>query len=132
MLLTGGCLCGGVRYEIEAPLRHVTHCHCSMCRKFHGAAFGTYAVVASARIKLVADSTLRAYRSSSRVSRKFCATCGSSLFWDHDDHPDKLGIAIGALDDDPIARPEAHIYVKDQACWFQITDELPRYDRDPE
>ena len=41
-MLRGSCLCGTVRYEIRGPVGRVSHCHCAMCRKAHGAAFATY------------------------------------------------------------------------------------------
>ena len=129
--LTGGCLCGAVRYEIEGKLRHITHCHCGMCRKAHGAAFATYASLARRRFRLkTGESALRAFRSSESVTREFCGTCGSSLFWSDGEHPEAIGIALGTLDGDPGGRPEAHIYAKDRAPWDEITDALPRFDGD--
>src|SRR5690606_5687552 len=109
-----------------------THCHCSMCRKQHGAAFATYASLARERVRVVAgQDALVSYASSESVRREFCGTCGSSLFWRSDEWPDELGVALGTLDDDPVGRPEAHIYVASRAPWFEITDDLPRHRGDP-
>jgi hypothetical protein len=128
---TGGCLCGAVRYEIEGAVRHVTHCHCEMCRKAHGAAFATYARVARRRFRVTKGAdALRRYRSSEAVTREFCGTCGSQLFWSRDEHPEALAVTLGTIDGDPGGRPEAHIYVRDRACWFEITDALPQYEED--
>lgn len=130
--LTGGCLCGAVRYEIAGLLRHITHCHCSMCRKGHGAAFATYATLSRRRFRLTAgESEIRAYRSSPNVTREGCRVCGSPLFWCRSDHPDVLEVALGSIDGDPVGRPEAHIFVASKACWFEITDALPRFDEVP-
>src|SRR5262245_48028906 len=95
----GSCLCGVVRYEVNGPLRHITHCHCSMCRKQHGAAFATYAPVRRERFRIVtgADAIAR-FPSSSTVSREFCSRCGSSLFWSTSERPDVVSIALGTLD----------------------------------
>lgn len=129
--LTGGCLCGAVRYAIDGALRHITHCHCGMCRKVHGAAFATYARLGRRRFRLVSgESALRSHVSSEGVTRQFCGTCGSQLFWSKKDAPDAISITLGTLDGDPGGRATAHIYAKDRAPWFEITDALPQYDGD--
>ena len=79
--LRGGCLCGGVRYEIEGPFQPPEHCHCGMCRKAHGAAFSTNAVVAAANLRVVCGSDLLTeYESSPNRRKCFCSRCGSQLF----------------------------------------------------
>jgi hypothetical protein len=126
-MLTGGCLCGAVRYAIEGKLRHITHCHCGMCRKAHGSAFATYARLSRRRFQLTRGA-LRSYRSSEGVTREFCGTCGSPMVWSQDRDPDALAIALGTVDGDPGGRPEAHIYSGSRACWYEITDALPQHD----
>lgn len=126
--LTGGCLCGAVRFEIDGALRHITHCHCSMCRKAHGAAFATYARLGRRRFRLVSGGdALRRFVSSEHVTREFCGRCGSPLFWSSDEEPDVVGVALGTVDGDPGGRPEAHIHERDRACWVDIADTLPRF-----
>jgi hypothetical protein len=130
-MLTGRCLCGAVRYEIEGSVRHITHCHCQMCRKAHGAAFATYAPLARRRFRLTngADQ-LRSYRSSEHVTRQSCGVCGSQLFWLDEKHPEIISVTLGTVDGDPGGRPEAHIYAKHRACWYEISDGLPQYDEE--
>ena len=131
-MLHGGCVCGAVRYEIEGLLRHISHCHCSLCRKFHGAAFGTYASLSTKRFRLVSGAdALRDYRSSDHGVRRFCGTCGSSLLWTYDTRPEVVAVALGTLDDDPGGRPEAHIFVGSKAPWIEITDGLPQHETRP-
>jgi hypothetical protein len=129
-MLMGGCQCGAVRFEIDADrLRHITHCHCGMCRKIHGAAFATYAPVPRRRFRVVSGSdTMRSYRSSERVTREFCVTCGCPLLWSTDAFADWVAIPLGALDDDPGGKPEAHIFVANRASWFEIADSLPQHE----
>ena len=130
-MLTGGCLCGAVRFEIEGKLRHIAHCHCSMCRKAHGAAFATYARLGRRRLRLVSGGdVLRRFGSSERVTREFCGLCGSPLFWSTDAAPDEVSVALGTVEGDPGGRPEAHIYERDRACWVEIGDTLPRFAED--
>jgi hypothetical protein len=123
----GSCLCGAVRFEIRGPLGPMSHCHCAMCRKAHGAAFGTYASVRRSDFALLAGAdAIASYRSSPTVTRTFCRTCGATLQWISDDRPDALDIAIGTLDDDPVIRPGLHIFTAWKAPWFEITDGLPQ------
>jgi hypothetical protein len=103
-----------------------------MCRKQHGAAFATYAPVRRERFRLVsgADAITR-FASSSTVTREFCSRCGSSLFWSSSERPDVVSIALGTLDDDPVGRPEAHIFVGSRAPWVTIEDDLPQWNEAP-
>ena len=131
-MLRGSCLCGGVRYEIRGALGRASHCHCSMCRKAHGAAFGTYARVSRKEFTwLSGKADVQAYRSSQKVSRTFCRNCGSTLQFIHDDRPETFALALGTLDDDPGVRPSHHIFVGGKAPWFEISDGLPQHDEFP-
>ena len=80
MKIQGGCLCGGMRYEIDGPLTEVGNCHCSMCRRFHGAAFSTYAKVDAEHFHWLSGADLLAvYETSPGTGWAFCQICGSSL-----------------------------------------------------
>ncbi len=130
MKIQGRCLCGGVRYEIDGPLTEVDNCHCSMCRRFHGAAFATYAKVSADNFRwLTGQDLVTIYENSPGIGWAFCRVCGSSL--GVPSHG-KLGdIALGALDSDPGVRPTEHIFVGSKAKWFEITDALPQHDERP-
>lgn len=128
MTIRGGCLCGAVTYELSAELGGISHCYCSMCRKQHGAAFATYGTVPrSALVIADASGALRTFRSSATAQRTFCGTCGSSLFFEPDDHPENIELALGGLNDEPGRLPEAHIFVLDKPAWITILDDLPQY-----
>src|ERR1700686_4005215 len=78
----GSCLCGGIQYELSSELRGTAHCHCSMCRKAHGAAFATHGGVPKSDLRLLTGADLlREYGSSPTITRSFCSQCGSQLFW---------------------------------------------------
>ena len=130
MKIQGGCLCGGVRYEISGPLSDVGNCHCSMCRRFHGAAFGTYAKVGAGDFRwLRGEDLLGVYETRPGIGWAFCRVCGSSLGIPAGD---KLAeITMGTLDTDPGVRPSEHTFVGSKAGWFEITDRLPQYDERP-
>ncbi|TLX58175.1 GFA family protein [Stutzerimonas nosocomialis] len=124
---TGSCLCGAVAYRIDAPIETLTHCHCSMCRKAHGTAFGTYATVPLEHFHLTrGKDQLGVYHSSEHVTRTFCRHCGANLqFVDNRDH--SIGVAAGTLDSALSVVPQSHIYVGSKAPWYEIQDELPQH-----
>jgi len=130
--LTGKCLCGAIAYEINGKLGPIVNCHCSMCRRWHGAAFRTRCTVESKHFKwLKGEELLSKYHSSESLSQTFCSICGSSLISMYDDKPDYFGLPIGGLDQDPGNRPVAHIFVGSKAPWYEITDDLTQYEAEP-
>ncbi len=125
---TGSCLCGAVRYEVRGPIGPVDHCHCSMCRRSHGAPFSTFARIRRDDLLLTsgADQITR-HASSAAVVRSFCARCGSRLFFRHAALPEHEFVTLGSLDDDAGLKPEGHIFVASKASWYTIRDELPQH-----
>src|SRR5438876_8981815 len=125
--VSGACLCGAVRFEIETPTLFSAHCHCSMCRRAHGAGFVTWIGVPYERFRVRAgEDRLVRYRSSDHGTRSFCGTCGSSLFCESTNHPDWIDVVLANLEG-PIDRaPESHIFIDDRAAWVAIGDGLPR------
>jgi hypothetical protein len=129
-MVQGRCLCGGVVFEVSAPLGFVTHCHCSICRKFHGTPFATLGVVPHDRLRWITGRELvRKYQSSDEGERPFCSRCGSNVPADH--HPGGAFIPLGNLDGDVDVKPLAHIFVASKAPWHEITDALPCFDEFP-
>ena len=129
MALSGSCLCGGVAYEIQGELRDVYHCHCSMCRKLHAAAFRTSCRIRAADWKtLRGEPLIRFYESSPGEHKAFCSVCSASLFTRFDAQPEVYGFPLGTLDTDPGVRAQRHVFVGSKAPWFAITDELPQHD----
>lgn len=127
-MIRGGCLCGSVRYEIRGAVGKLVHCHCSMCRKAHGAAFGSYVVLKTRDFAITAgEGDIVAYDSSPGVQRTFCRRCGSTLQFRSARRPDSVELAAGTLDDDPGVKPAYHIFVGSKAPWFEITDGLPQH-----
>jgi hypothetical protein len=124
MISTGSCLCGGVTYEIEGPLRPVVYCHCEQCRKTSG---HHVAATSAPRDKVKIMGDLRWYRSSATARRGFCPTCGGNLFWEGSE--DKISIMAGTLDDSDIGA-SGHIFVADKAGYVTICDGLPQAAQD--
>src|SRR5712692_7581591 len=123
----GGCLCGAVRFTITLPTIFCGHCHCSMCRRNHGAAYVTWLAVPRSQLSIGAGSEqLTRYQSSAHGSRSFCRRWGSSLFCVLENLPDIVDIPLANMDG-PIDRiPESLIYFDDRASWTMVADDLPR------
>ena len=114
----GGCLCGGVRYEVRGPLRDVVVCHCSRCLRTHGHA-AAYSACALDDLALVRDGTLRWYEALGRA-RGFCESCGACLFWRAEGRP-TISIAAGTLDRPTGLRTVAHIHTADHSDYYEIS-----------
>ncbi|MCU7239023.1 MULTISPECIES: GFA family protein [Pseudomonas] len=117
----GSCLCAAVSYELLTPPKAVSHCHCSQCRKGHGAAFGSYGSVPRSALRVLrgADS-IKAYASSQTVLREFCGACGSTLFWSRSkgEFADWISIALGTLDTPFQPRKQKHVYIDSAVPWY--------------
>ena len=131
-MLSGRCECGGVRYEVDGEIQDFSHCHCSQCRRLHGAAYATFAGVARDAFRYVSGNTdIRVYASSDSNDRVFCAACGSNILVDPKDEPEALYLSMSSLDNDPLRPQGYHAYVGSKAPWHEITDDLPQYDTNP-
>ena len=125
--ILGSCLCGAVRFTQRGPFTHLTHCHCSICRKHHGAPFATDVASPLDGFQLLAGSDrMGRYDSSPGLYRPFCLTCGSVLPTPMPEHGLVVGPA-GNLEGDLGIRPSMHIFVASKAPWYEITDTLPRH-----
>lgn len=132
MIHKGSCLCGQIKYEIHGALTGVLNCHCSMCRKAHGAAFRTRASVQVKDFRwLSGEYLLTHYESSRGEYRTFCKLCGSNLVTKFEHNKDVYGFPLGTLDTDPEVKPAYHIFVGSKAPWFDIADDLPQHEELP-
>ena len=127
----GSCLCGGIRFEVDQFAPHTGNCHCSMCRKFHGAAYATIAEARHDHFRWTSgQDLLKGYTASNGTTRSFCSHCGSSLtFSSPAADPDLVEIALGCFDDEVPVKPDAHIFVASGAAWAAPADELPQFEQ---
>jgi hypothetical protein len=131
-MLTGSCMCGGVKYEAEGPLIAMARCHCVQCRKASGAEFATNGSVPAATFKVLTGSEfLERYESSSGQFRVFCRRCGSPLYKEDANRPDSVRLRLGCLDSDAEQTPLFHVFVSEKPSWSEITDGLPQHARRP-
>ena len=120
----GSCLCGAVRFEVTGILDPPDACHCSQCRKQSGHFWASTEIARSA-LTIYGVENLSWFRSSEKVQRGFCSTCGSSLFWDPIEK-DTIAIAMGAFERPTGTRLRMHIYVADKGDYYEINDGLPQ------
>ncbi len=123
MARTGHCLCGAVRYELAGDVDRLTNCHCQFCRRAHGAAFATTALVATKDLRVIAgeDVIVR------HEGRHFCGACGTRLYNRGQSSPGATSLVVASLDEDPTESPVAHVNVESKAAWYEILDDKPQY-----
>ena len=129
-MIRGSCLCGQVTYQLDGGVELINHCHCSMCRKAHGAAFASFLHATSEGFRWNSgESLVERYQSSVGNVRAFCRVCGSNMpVVESGNH---VIIPAGTLDDDPGVRPIVNIFAGFKAPWFAIEDSLPQFDEHP-
>jgi hypothetical protein len=127
--LTGGCLCGAVRFRSSSGPRHSSLCHCTSCRRASGAHSLGWAAVTVGDFEFTAGTPVE-YRSSPPVTRTFCGACGSPLTYRHGDWPDIVDVAIGSLDSPGDVPPVDHIWMSDAVAWDRPADGLTQYQKD--
>ena len=126
-MIRGSCLCRTVRWSFDGAFDRMTHCHCEMCRKAHGAPFATYAMGSSEHFRFDhGEDAVARFESSPGIVRAFCSGCGSVV-----PYPvpgSEIDMPVGPLDDDPGMRATCHIFVRWKASWHPITDSLPQHE----
>jgi len=120
----GGCLCGAVAFEVAGTLPQPNACHCSQCRKQSGHYWASIDVARDA-VTIHGTDNLTWFRSSEKVQRGFCATCGSFLFWDPIEQ-DSIAVAMGAFNQPTETQLKMHIFVADKGDYYVIGDGLPQ------
>jgi hypothetical protein len=127
--LTGGCMCGRVRFEVSEPLASAYYCHCTRCQRRTGTAASISARVVPGTFQITSGADLlQAFEPPGGFAKVFCSGCGSALFSRSPDDPDRISVRLGAFDTDPGIRPSYHQYVAYAAKWEPIPDDgLPQF-----
>ncbi len=123
--VTGGCLCGAVRYDAEVYLKQAQYCHCRTCQRSSGAPVEIGVLVRPGTLAFTKDDP-KYYQSSPFGRRGFCPHCGSRIIWDSAYRPEWTNLTAGSLDHPEEVVPSEHICVESQLPWFQLDDGLPR------
>lgn len=131
--LTGGCLCGALRYEIEGEPVFTGQCACDNCRKGSGVEHASLFAVPAAAART--EGTVARYAhgtdSGAEVTRHFCPICGSFGWSTNSRMPDMMFFAAGSLDDMARFRPGIFVYAAKRAPWDKAGSDLPCFDAMP-
>jgi hypothetical protein len=122
----GQCYCGTVQYQLDGSLGPLVNCHCRYCRRAHGAAFVTTALVRSAALRVTAGQEHVREHHTREGSRFFCERCGGRLFNRPSSNPEITMLVVGSLNHEPQGGPVMHINVESKAPWYEILDDLPQ------
>ena len=129
--LTGGCLCGGVRYEVAEPPVSASYCHCTRCQRRTGTAASAQARVAPGSLRVVqGEDLVREWVPPDHGWPKcFCSACGSALWSRSPTEPGVFSVRLGTFNADPGIHPQYRQFVAYAAAWEPLPDDgLPRYD----
>ena len=128
--LTGQCGCGGVRFEIDAPLEAAGYCHCTRCQRRTGGAASASARVAPGSLRVVAgEELLSRWDPPGGFGKIFCSACGSALFGQAPGSDEISLVRMGVIDGDPGIRMQGRQFVAYAAVWEPIPDDgLPCFD----
>lgn len=126
--LSGGCMCGAVRYEAAGPFRPPIACHCEQCRRWSGH-FLAATAVHDDRLSIPDASRLHWYRSSDAARRGFCGACGSALFW-QELGSGQTAIMCGSMDAPTGLQLTRHIFTAEAGDYYRLDDDLPKHEGD--
>ncbi len=132
--ISGGCLCGAVRYSTKAEPAMIAVCHCTDCQKQNGTAFSVNVLVPFDQVEISGES-LAQYESTGtsgqKVSRNFCSNCGSPLATLFEGFGGLAAIKVGTLDDNSWVKPGVQIWCDSLQPWGVVTDELDKAPKNP-
>ena len=131
-IVTGGCLCGQVRWEITGEVGPAGICHCADCRRVTGSAF-----IVSARQKAesfrIVSGTLGSYTktadSGNELTRYFCANCGSPIYGDSPHAPGVVYVRAGTFDDPTLITLSHQSWTQSAVDWGHIPADLPSFEK---
>jgi ADP-ribosyl-[dinitrogen reductase] hydrolase len=130
MALTGRCLCGDVRFEVDASPEEIWFCHCESCKKLSGAGGTANFRAPSSSIRIVSGTELvETYQPPEGSAKTFCRACGSNLFGGGWPDSELCSVRVPGLEDQPDGLPGGHLYVRSVAPWETLPEDgLERFE----
>jgi hypothetical protein len=124
--VTGGCLCGRIRYNAQVYLHNGYICHCTICRRSTGQPAEITVLIKAGTLQYQGDQP-EYYTSSPHGKRGFCGTCGSRIVWQALTAEDDwlTNVTVGSLDNPEEARMTRHICADTRLPWYDLAPGLP-------
>lgn len=124
--LTGGCLCGAVRYEAKTDSNLHYYCHCADCRRYGGSAYHAAIVVSEDALKVTGEVAVWTKIADSEriIARHTCAVCSNHLYTSPWPEVERYSIKAGTLDDQSQFKPGYEIWTASRVAWAAPADDL--------
>jgi len=126
-MVSGSCLCGEIEYQVELIPEKVYNCHCSQCRKAHGATFATQVFAKGNTLKFKKGEALLGEYKGELGVRAFCTKCGSRLMNYAPDKSLYLSVSLSSIDGEHNIVPVAHANVESKASWHNPSEDIPSF-----
>lgn len=130
--ITGGCLCGDIRYEINGEPVRAAHCHCDDCRRATGASFATNVFFKDEDVKITKGSPKRFQHkadSGNTLTKEFCGNCGSQLFGIGSGSTGIRHVKVGTLDDASFVKPQIEVFTSRKLPFIRLSDETEHFEK---
>jgi hypothetical protein len=132
--ITGGCLCGAIRYEIEGEPFRIANCHCDDCRKATGSAYATNVFFQKDQITLL-QGTLKKFEhtadSGNTMFKEFCDNCGSQVLGGGSMRPGVKSVKVGSIDDASFVKPDVNLYTSHKLGCTLIDENIDTFETMP-
>ncbi|MGE0025356.1 MAG: GFA family protein [Hyphomicrobium sp.] len=131
--VSGGCLCGAVRFKVSGTPIRMAQCHCLDCQRASGTGHMSNAIFNAADVEISGATASYASTSDSGnvLTRHFCPTCGGRVFLTSKARPGKIVMAVGAFDDMSWFEPEIVLFTKRRPHWDITTEDVPNFEAGP-
>ena len=130
MKITGGCLCGAIRYEIDGKPFRTANCHCDDCRKSTGSAFATNLFFKEVQITILQGIPKKFKHladSKGTMIKEFCGNCGSQIFGSGSNRLEAKYIKVGSIDDASFVKPDVNLYTAHALNYSHIDDKIDSF-----
>jgi hypothetical protein len=124
------CACGAIRMIVGGDPHIVSMCHCQICQRRTGSTYSVHAYFSRSAVKVEGfpKSYSRSAESGRIIESHFCPDCGSTMFWGHPLHADRIGIPVGAFADPSFPPPEVSIFMPYKHPWVVVPQDVPAYE----
>lgn len=132
---TGGCACGGIRYQTAAEPVLMLHCHCRDCQRSSGGPFSSFTIVPKDAFRLLQGSLRfhdRPSEAGGETHRGFCTNCGSPIVVTTDSQPQIVAIRTASLDDPSWFKLQMEVWISDAHPWDQMNPALVKFEKYPQ